>query len=109
VVEPGRKTRFVYEYDFGDSWEHEIVVERVGEPEPGVVYPCCVKGARAGPPEDCGGIWGYANFAAAMSNPKHPEHRDLEEWYGGSFDPEAFSAEAVNEDLRNHGPAATRR
>jgi hypothetical protein len=102
VAALGNPARFRYEYDFGDSWDHEIVVEKSFGPEPGVPYPRCVQGARNGPPEDCGGIWGYENFAAAMTNPKHPEHRDLKEWYGGPFDPEKFSVEEVNADLRKY-------
>ena len=59
----GKNTpRFVYEYDFGDSWQHEIVLEKILEPEPNVAYPRCIEGARACPPEDVGGIWGYADF-----------------------------------------------
>ncbi len=69
-------------------------------PEPGVRYPVCITGKRACPPEDCGGVWGYADLLEAMQNPKHPEHDDMQEWIGGSFDPEAFDVEAVNKALR---------
>jgi hypothetical protein len=107
VATSDKKARFRYEYDFGDSWDHDIVVERILVPEPGVKYPRCVDGARSGPPEDCGGVWGYENFVAAMSNPKHPEHDDLEDWYGGAFDAEAFSADAVNQEFQKYlDPAA---
>ena len=95
-----KKPRIVYEYDFGDSWQHEIFLENTLEPEPKVKYPRCVEGARACPPEDCGGIGGYADFLEAISNPKHPSHRDMREWIGGKFDPEKFSVEAVNKELR---------
>ena len=95
-----KKARIVYEYDFGDSWQHEIVLEKTLEPEPKVKYPRCVEGARACPPEDCGGIWGYADFLEAISDPKHPDHRDMKEWIGGKFDPEKFSVDAVNKELR---------
>jgi hypothetical protein len=99
----GKKTyRFGYEYDFGDSWEHEVVFEKAVEREPKVKYPYCVDGARACPPEDCGGVWGYADFLEAMADPKHPSHRDMKEWYGVKFDPEKFSAEAVNRELRRY-------
>jgi len=94
------KAKFVYEYDFGDSWEHEILVERVGPPEPGATYPRCTGGARACPPEDCGGFMGYAGFLEAIANPRHRDHEDMVEWIGGSFDPEAFDLEAVNRSLR---------
>jgi len=100
IANMGRKVRFTYEYDFGDSWEHEIVVEKTLEPEPKVKYPRCVEGARACPPEDCGGTWGYADFLKAIADPKHPEHRDMKEWIGGKFDPEKFDLNAVNRELR---------
>jgi hypothetical protein len=103
IVKMGRKTRFTYEYDFGDSWQHEIVLEKTLEPEPDVGYPRCVEGARACPPEDVGGIWGYADFLEAINDPKHPSHRDLRTWIGGKFDPEKFSADKVNKELRRLG------
>ena len=70
------------------------------EREPRARYPRCVGGARACPPEDCGGPWGYADFLAAMADPKHEDHRDMKEWVGGKFDPEKFSVDAVNKELR---------
>ncbi len=95
------KDRFVYEYDFGDSWEHAIVVEKVLAPEPGVRYPLCLAGKRACPPEDVGGTWGYAEFLEAIGDPEHPEHEDMLTWIGGEFDPLAFDVEAVNQELKN--------
>ena len=71
--------RIVYEYDFGDSWQHEIFLEKILEPEPNVAYPRCIEGARACPPEDVGGIWGYADFLEAISDPNHESHAE----YGG--------------------------
>jgi len=94
------KAKFVYEYDFGDSWEHEVVLEKILPPEPGVKYPVCIEGKRACPPEDCGGVWGYSDFLEAIQNPDHPDHEDMREWIGGSFDPEAFHMEAVNKALK---------
>jgi hypothetical protein len=98
------KDRFVYEYDFGDSWEHEIVVEKVLPPEPGVRYPVCLTGKRACPPEDVGGLWGYAEFVEAIGDPKHPEHADMLTWVGGreplGRDPLAFDVDAVNQGLK---------
>ena len=98
-----KKPRLVYEYDFGDSWRHEIFLEKRLEPEPGFKYPRCVEGARACPPEDCGGPWGYADFLAAISDKTHPEHRDMKEWIGGKFDPETFSVVEVNRGLKKLG------
>jgi len=94
------KAKLTYEYDFGDSWEHEVVLEKTLPPEQGVKYPTCLDGKRACPPEDCGGVWGYANMLEVMDNPEHPEHDEMLEWLGEEFDPEAFSVEAVNKVLR---------
>ncbi len=99
-IAPGIKSKFVYEYDFGDSWEHDIVVEKILAPEKGVHYPRCIKGKRACPPEDIGGVWGYANFVEIIKNPKHPQHDDMLEWVGGDFDPEVFDMAEINESLR---------
>lgn len=68
-VAPGPKSRLYYEYDFGDSWEHEILLEKVTAREPGANYPRCVVGKRACPPEDCGGVWGYENFRQEVFAP----------------------------------------
>jgi hypothetical protein len=99
VVKGGRKVRFTYEYDFGDSWQHEIVLEKTLEPEPQVKYPRCLEGERACPPEDVGGIWGYAEFLEAISDPSHVEHDEMMERVGGEFDPEKFSVDEVNRKL----------
>jgi len=94
------KACFIYEYDFGDSWEHELVVEKILPPEQGVQYPRCMDGMRACPPDDVGGIWGYQNFLDAMRDPHHSEHEDMVEWIGGGFDPEAFDLRGVNGALQ---------
>jgi hypothetical protein len=100
IAEMGRKVRFTYEYDFGDSWEHEIVLEKILEPEPKVKYPRCVEGERACPPEDVGGVWGYADFLEAIGDPKHEGYAEMKEWIGGKFDPDKFDLNAVNRELR---------
>jgi len=99
-VAAGERFKFLYTYDMGDSWEHEILVEKVLPADPQVRYPLCLAGKRACPPEDCGGPWGYAAFLDAIRNSDHPEHEDMLEWVGGEFDPEAFDGEAVNRMLR---------
>jgi Plasmid pRiA4b ORF-3-like protein len=99
----GEKFKFRYEYDFGDSWTHLILVEKVLDAEPGKPYPICVTGKRHCPPEDCGGVWGYADFVEAMANPKHPEHKNMKEWYGEDFDAEAFDLDEVNQMLTGAG------
>lgn len=94
------KSKFVYEYDFGDSWEHEILVEKLVEKEEGASYPRCIEGKRAGPPEDCGGVWGYERLQKVIKDEDDPEHEDMMEWLGGSFDPEHFDQEEVNEQFK---------
>jgi len=89
----------LYTYDFGDGWEHEIVVEKVLPPDPGLRYPVCVDGKFHGPPEDCGGIPGFYDFLKAISDPRHRRHKEMREWIGPNFDPEAFSIEDVNRRL----------
>jgi hypothetical protein len=96
---PSAKTRFRYEYDFGDGWEHEIVVEAVQPPEPGQQLPVCLAGERAAPPEDSGGIWRYGWMLESLANPKDPDRDELLDWLGGPIDPEAFDLEAVNQRL----------
>jgi hypothetical protein len=96
----GQKSRFVYEYDFGDSWEHGIVIEKILPPETGVKYPRCIAGKRACPPEDVGGVWGYAEFLEAIRDPAHEDHAASLEWVGEEFDPEAFLLEEINQELR---------
>jgi hypothetical protein len=98
-VAPAAGNRLVYEYDFGDGWEHDLIVEKVLEPDPGATYPVCLKGRRACPPEDVGGIWGYAEFLEILSDPDHPEYEERLEWVGGEFDPEEFDVEDVNAAL----------
>jgi len=100
---PGEKSRFRYEYDFGDSWTHLILVEKILPAEPGKTYPICLTGKRNCPPEDCGGVWGFADFVDAMADPKHPEHESLKEWHGEDFDPEAFDLDEVNRMLTGGG------
>lgn len=93
---PYEKMKFVYEYDFGDSWEHIVLVEKILPTEAGRQYPICIKGKRACPPEDVGGVWGYENFLEALGDPDHEEHESYLEWIDGEFDAEAFNLEAIN-------------
>lgn len=88
-----RGSSFRYEYDFGDSWEHDVKVQRV-TPAAKPVVPRCLAGARACPPEDCGGIPGYANLLAALADPKHEDHAEILDWVPKGFDPERFRATA---------------
>ena len=95
------KPKIFCEYDFGDSWEHTIPVEKVLSPEKGTRYPFCAAGKNACPPEDVGGIGGYEHFLRAISNPKHEEQGEYLQWVGGHFDPQHFDLHAVNERLRH--------
>jgi hypothetical protein len=100
-IAPNQNNVFGYEYDFGDSWEHEITVERILPADPAsVTTAVCLAGARACPPEDCGGIWGYADLLKILKNRKHPEHKNMKQWLGGPFDAEAFDLENTNRWLR---------
>jgi len=87
-----------YTYDFGDNWEHKIQLEKILPREKGVNYPICVKGKRACPPEDCGGVWGYAELLEAIKDPSHESHEELLEWLGENFDPEHFDVNEVTFD-----------
>lgn len=99
IAEHGVKLRFDYEYDFGDSWEHQIVLEAVTKPERGVKYPRCLEGERACPPEDIGGIYEFAEFVEAISNRRHEEHHEYLECYG-PFKPEAFNVGNTTRRMR---------
>ena len=95
----GKKTKFIYEYDFGDGWEHEILLEEKFSPETGVRYPICLKGEKACPPEDCGGIYGYYGLLEIIKDPNNPEYKEMLEWLGEDFDPGAFDIKSINDAL----------
>ena len=93
--------KFSYLYDFGDSWEHEILVEDLLEANPEIDYPICIEGKHHCPPEDCGGVWGFQDFLNAIQDPNHPEHEEMLEWVGGVFDPEDAELDEANYLLKN--------
>ncbi|HVA46493.1 MAG TPA: plasmid pRiA4b ORF-3 family protein [Pirellulales bacterium] len=99
LPQSGERTRWLYEYDFGDGWRHEVLFEGFPTADPKAKYPVCLEGARACPPEDCGGPWGYVDYLEAISNPKHKEHKDMLRWRG-PFDPEAFDAKKATREMR---------
>ncbi len=91
--------RFGYTYDFGDDWEHVVAIEKTEAPAAGQAYPACVAGARNCPPEDCGGVWGYAELLEILADPAHPEHAERLEWIGEDFDPEEFDVTLADKRL----------
>jgi Plasmid pRiA4b ORF-3-like protein len=95
--------RFRYTYDFGDNWEHEILVEDLLDPDPETHYPILVAAKGACPPEDCGGSWGYADLKEILADPGHDEHQERLEWLGlenaSEFDPNAVTLEQLEEEL----------
>lgn len=99
IPKSGRRSKWIYEYDFGDRWRHEIVFEGFAERNPKAKYPRCIDGARAAPPEDCGGPWGYGQLLEVLSDPHHPEHANMLEW-SGPLEPDQFDADAITRKLR---------
>jgi len=92
----------MYEYDFGDGWLHQLVLEKVLSFEAGFELPQCIDGARNCPPEDVGGPPGYENFLEAVQDKNHDEHEGFIDWIGGSFDPEEFDVVVTNQVLYDH-------
>jgi hypothetical protein len=92
--------KFNYQYDFGDSWDHIITFEKPATRDPKAKYPRCVAGARACPPDDCGGAPGYEQLLEILADKKHPDHEHMMEWAGGPIDPEAFDLDAINKALQ---------
>ena len=84
-----------YIYDFGDNWEHEIILEKILPKENNLTYPLCIKGKRACPPEDCGGSYGYENFLEIVGDPENEQYEEILEWVGGEFDSEHFDPNEV--------------
>ena len=100
-IAPRARSAFVYEYDFGDSWDHRITVEKILDADPAEGrFAECLDGERACPPEDCGGVWGYEDLLKTIRNPKHEEYESMMEWLGGKFNPEAFDRDKINKYLR---------
>ena len=98
LASPGQK--LIYTYDFGDGWDHEIVLEKILTAEQAVRVPQCLDGDKAGPPDDCGGVGGYADLLDILQHPKHPEHQEMVSWLVGIksefFDPDVFEMHYAN-------------
>ena len=95
----GGRTSFLYEYDMGDSWRHDITLLGTVEGALGEKI-ACLAGARACPPEDCGGVGGYYHLLESLTDPEHEDHDMLLEWVGSRFDPEAFDVERTDRALK---------
>ncbi len=93
------RSKIIYNYDFGDDWRHQIKIEKITDDE-SQVTPYCLDGARACPPEDSGGPWGYQNNLKVLADPDHEDYQDVIEWMGDKFDPEKFNRDAVNRQLQ---------
>lgn len=96
----------LYEYDFGDGWEHKITLEKILPFKSKQFLPFCIKGKRSCPPEDVGGVWGYADFLEKWNDKNHPEHKELREWAGDYFNPEIFDHSETNKTLQEIFPSA---
>ena len=102
LLPANQRLQLRYLYDFGDSWEHVVKLEQVLSTTPGTKYPLCLAGARACPPEDCGGIHGYFNFVEALADPKHDRHEELLDWHG-PYNPESFDPSTATKTMRRFG------
>lgn len=100
LVERG-VSELLYTYDFGDNWQHRVIVEEVLDAQPGTDYPTFIDGERTTPPEDVGGPPGFMDFVEAMAKPRHPQRKDLVRWYGGPFNPVNFGADRISESIRS--------
>lgn len=101
----GERFSFVYEYDFGDSWEHEILFEGIPKAESDQKCPVCLEGERACPPEDVGGVVGYADFLEAIRDKTNEEREALFEWVSGWFDPEEFDPVVATKNMKKGLPS----
>jgi Plasmid pRiA4b ORF-3-like protein len=90
---------FTFLYDYGDYWEHSVLVEKILPKEPDVKYPICLDGKRACPPEDCGGPPGFREFVEAVCNPYHEDHQAMIRWVGYKYDPNEFNIALVNKRM----------
>jgi hypothetical protein len=94
--------RIVYEYDFGDGWTHTIEIEGVLDEDGSTL--ACLAGARACPPEDCGGVAGYQHLLEILFDPTHQEFEESRRWVGPAFEPERFDLRLVNQQLQRPFP-----
>jgi hypothetical protein len=96
---PQGKRKLIYEYDFGDSWEHAITLQKIEPADPDVAYPVCLDGRRAAPPDDCGGIYGYYRLLKSLQNPDDEFREEALDWLGEDFDPDTVDLDRINREL----------
>ena len=108
-VVSNERTVFRYKYDFGDSWEMRLIVERILPPQEGERYPVCLGGERAGPHEDSGGVPGHAHVVRVLRDPTHPEHEEMRTWVGPDYDPGRFNLAKANAKLARFRAASAGR
>lgn len=94
-----QKDKVKYEYDFGDDWEHTIVLEKIGDESIDIKDVTCLAGENSCPPEDCGGLWGYYNMLEILKDPDHEQYKEYSDWLGDEFDPTYFDIDEVNDML----------
>jgi hypothetical protein len=97
---PRVRSKMLWNYDFGDGWEHDVVCEAIAPRDAKDAYPQVIGGEHACPPEDCGGPWGYAELLEALGDRKHKQHKELKAWIGGEFDPSHFDLPAHDAAVR---------
>jgi hypothetical protein len=100
AVIANEKQKFHYDYDFGDGWEHTLVLEKIIPKEKNKKYPMCIAGKRNCPPEDCGGPGGYEGMLEIIKDPSDEEYEEMMDWLGGDYDPEEFDIDSINELLQ---------
>jgi hypothetical protein len=93
-------TRFAYIYDFGDNWEHTVVIEKARPATEAEALPACLAGKRACPPEDCGGPWGYLHLLEVLADPNHPDYDEQREWIDQELEPDAFQIDSADSALK---------
>ena len=96
------KAKVIYEYDFGDFWEHDVVLEKILEKDPKQFYPVCIKGAFNCPPEDSGGIDNFYELLEILKDRSNPDFEDTQEWLGANYDPYYFDLDIVNKCLKGY-------
>ena len=96
----GVKVRF--EYDFGDGWEHDVLIEGITLPDRTLTYPVCLAGRRACPPEDCGGPWGYGEILQLLADPGRPDPEEIRDWLSPDFDPKSFDPADATREMQSY-------